>query len=550
MGWSGPAFEGDFPTLGWGSIDWIEAHCVIPDREHAGDPLRLTDEQKRFLINYYRVHEKADPRFPARAFTHRSGGLLVRSQKWGKGPFTAALICLEAVGPARFGGWGEHGQPIGVPVATPHIQVAAYSEDQTRNVYSSLLPMIELGPLAELIPDTGLGRINLPSGGIIEPVSANAKSRLGARITFAIMDETQLWTKANGGLDLFDTLTRGLAGMQGRYVQTTNSYDPSEQSVAQVVHEGNLGKLRTGHHAVHVDYVQADTKLRFSVKRDRMKILEHVYGDSVLREQPDGTVTGWVDLEVIEADIQTKIKRDPGQLERFYGNRLVQGAGRWLLDAVWESAGRDLPPPPPGSHIFLGFDGSENNDYTALVGMTLEGAAFVPVYGPDDHETIWKPEEWGGQIPRDQVHVAVEELHSRYRVVRFYADPQDWRSEIGEWYSEHGTAAEWATNRIRAMYEVLRSFEVDVASGKVTHLNDPLLTLAVSNSRKVAKPADRYVLGKASEAQKIDPAMAMLLAYEARSDAISSGWKPPAAASNTMRVLRRNGHRRDRALTR
>jgi hypothetical protein len=35
------------------------------------------------------------------------------------------------------------------------------SEDQTDNVYSALLPMIELGALRGEIEDTGLGRINL-----------------------------------------------------------------------------------------------------------------------------------------------------------------------------------------------------------------------------------------------------------------------------------------------------------------------------------------------------------------------------------------------------
>ena len=44
---------------------------------------------------------------------------------------------------------------------------------------SALLPMIELGALGSEVEDTGLGRINLPGGGKIEPVTASAISRLG-----------------------------------------------------------------------------------------------------------------------------------------------------------------------------------------------------------------------------------------------------------------------------------------------------------------------------------------------------------------------------------
>jgi phage terminase large subunit-like protein len=40
----------------------------------------------------------------------------------------------------------------------------------------------------------------------------------------------------------------------------------------------------------------------------------------------------------------------------------------------------------------------------------------------------------------------------------------------------------------------------------------------VGNARKVAKPGDKYVLGKPNEHQKIDVAMADVLAHEAWAD--------------------------------
>jgi hypothetical protein len=140
----------------------------------------------------------------APAFTYRRS-ILVRPQKWGKGPLTAAIICAEALGPVVFDGWDADGEPVGRPQSTPRIQIAATTDDQTDNVYGHLLPMIQRGPLADLIPDAGVTRINLPYGGWVEPVTSKATSRLGQPITLAIQDETGIWTKQNGGHALAKT---------------------------------------------------------------------------------------------------------------------------------------------------------------------------------------------------------------------------------------------------------------------------------------------------------------------------------------------------------
>jgi hypothetical protein len=122
----------------------------------------------RFLLWFYRL----DP--VTGKFVYDRGGQLCRPQKWGKGPFASAIICAEAdpEGPVLSDGWDANGEPVGRPWPTPHIQVTAVSEDQTDNVWRALRPMIELGDIAADIPDTGLTRINLPSGGLIEPVTS------------------------------------------------------------------------------------------------------------------------------------------------------------------------------------------------------------------------------------------------------------------------------------------------------------------------------------------------------------------------------------------
>jgi hypothetical protein len=80
-------------SFGWKVADWIEANCVIPDGWRAGEAYTLTAEMRDFLARFYAV----DPR--TGTFIHRRGGQLIRPQKWGKGPFSAAIICAEAMAP-------------------------------------------------------------------------------------------------------------------------------------------------------------------------------------------------------------------------------------------------------------------------------------------------------------------------------------------------------------------------------------------------------------------------------------------------------------------
>jgi phage terminase large subunit-like protein len=126
------------------------------------------------------------------------------------------------------------------------------------------------------------------------------------------------------------------------------------------------------------------------------------------------------------------------------------------------------------------------------------------------------------------VHAAVDELFSRYRVERMYCDPQDWRTEIGEWSLAHGDehVFEWATNRVKVMFEEIKRFEIDLANQRITHDGCPIAAIHMANARKAAKFNQQYVLIKPADHQKIDAAMSRILAHTASSDAREGGWDP------------------------
>lgn len=525
MPWRGAEYRGEFPSLGWAVGEWIEEYCVIPDGDRAGESYRLTDEMWEFLAHHYRLQPDAQPGQRAPAFTYRRSQL-VRPQKWGKGPFSAALICAEAVGPALFDGWDADGEPVGRPWPTPLIQIAANSEDQTANVYAALQPMIELGPLADLIPDTGDTRINLPGGGRIDPVTSRARTRLGQRVTFVVQDETGLWTVASGMVAVAETQRRGLAGMGGRSIETTNAWDPSEDSVAQRTAESRVRDI-------YRDHRLADPRLDYKLKRDRRKIHRVVYGDSAKRPG------GWVDLDAIEAEAAELAERDLAQAERFFGNRITAGTGTWLERPVWDTLAEPRPV-PAGTRVVLGFDGSDLDDWTGFRAETLDGYQWTPTYSSLQLPTIWDPREWGGQVPRLEVAAALDELMRTYDVVRVYADPPYWETEIDGWADRYGDrVVRWATYRISQMHAAAERLLTDVtkAGTEFRHDDCPTTSAHVGNARRAARPGDRYVLRKASVTQKIDMTVVSILAHEAAGDAIAAG-EGRSGPESTVVVMR------------
>jgi len=271
---------------------------------------------------------------------------VVLPQKMGKGPWAATMCALQAVGPAEFCGFAQEGdvyrcadwgcpcgfvfeymagEPMGRPHPSPLLQITATSEDQTDNTYRPLRSMIRLGPLKWLLKDLGtfvrvLGHEGGEDADRIDVVTASADSKVGNPVSFVVQDETGLWTASNRMTKLADNQRRGLAGMSGRSIETTNAWNTAVNSVAQQTFESPVDD-------VFRFYPQPPAQLRWSNAAERRKILEYVYMG-----------TPWVNLDSIEAEAQELNHRDPEQAERFFGNRSTYASGTWLSAGLWEGA--------------------------------------------------------------------------------------------------------------------------------------------------------------------------------------------------------------------
>jgi hypothetical protein len=554
-GWRGPSEPGEFPTLGWQVIDWIEANLIVPGGAQRGAPLVLTTEQARHVLHRFRLKPtaKVHPRYPqpieGRVYY---GAQLRRPQKWGKDPLAAALDIAAALGPVQFDGWDANGDPVARPVAAPWVQVAATSDDQTDNTWKPLFRMLSEGPLANTPGlDIGETRIKLPDGdGWIEPVTANARSRLGAPITHASFTEPHLMRRRDGGLELTRAMKRGLAGMGGDWGEYTNAWDPSEDSAAQLTAQSKAPGVYIDHRAGDVPRLTGE---EFATDRIVLERIVLKYGDSCRKKG------GWVDERGILAQVRDNATGE-AEARRYLLDEVTVGERdavdmlRWatLARPVAEFGGLE-----PREPIALGFDGSRYRDATALTACRIsDGRWFkLGLWVPDDYRTAEQVQaRQPGKVPEDVVEQAMNDAFSAYDVWYMIADPYRWQTVLdrkaGAWGSNAAKkpiVIDFPTNVDRRMDEAITLWQTAFATGEgeFTHDADPVVTHHAQNcalalgGRKAAREGedaqmeDRYKkLVKKKPAWLIDGFVSGVLATFGRGLAIEHGALTVSAAPN------------------
>lgn len=538
-------------TLGFLVTDWIEQHCKVPGGVYEGEPLLFNGWQLFCTANHYRILENAvaDSRRLIAPFVYRRS-VVVGPQKCGKSPWGAGMLLAEGVGPTIFIGWAKGGEvyrcsdhgcacgweyeyvpgeAMGAPRRKSLLGLLAYAETQTQNVYEPLQTMIHSGPLAEFV-HVREGFVRLPNRGKIVPLSAAAKSKLGQPLTGGMGDESGLYTAANKVLDTWQTMRRGIAAMQGRTIELTNPWDPTENSAAQQAFKSKSTDIFRY-------YRKPPSELDYSKKRERHKIHVHVYADSP-----------WVDVDGIDAEADELMETDPPQAERFFGNRVVQNLGSWLSIEAW-NARAEKRTVKLGEPVTVGFDGSDVDDQTGFRCETRDGYQFTPKL-PDGRSMVWNPADHGGQVPRLEVRAAMSHIFATYTVIRAYCDPPYWESECDAWAEEFGEkrVIRWYTRRAIQMHAAAERLRVDVVKAESPFRHDGCSTTAdhiAAARRRYPSPtattegtALRYVLAKPGDGRKIDMAIPSILAHEAAGDVTAAKeWAKPTRKNARMIIL-------------
>ncbi len=421
------------PTLADHPIELAETYLVVPSGPFAGEPLELTDEQIEFLIAWYAVSSDG------RRYVWRRGGL-VGPKGYSKSPIGMVCAFASLVGDVVPDGLDAHGSPVGRPHPLPNVQIAGVSEDATDNLYGQLFEGLRDSPaIDELGVDVGVTKtVLVDRPGSIEPVTASANSRTGNPISDIYREETWLWKRSNGGLALAAALNQNARKMGARILDLTNPPVKGAGSVAERAAERvesgrspstllvRIRRTDANGEPVRLESLDDDAVVR--------QALREVYGSHC----KDGG--GWVDLDELLDD------RPPGETTEAEWRRLYLGedAGAGDDDVIDVVAWPDLELADAvlelGDTIALGFDGSDVSDATALYACrwpdwcVFELGVWERPRLPDGRlDPNWR-------VPRLEVLALIREVMSLYTVVRGYADPAYWQSDIDELAAEYGEA--------------------------------------------------------------------------------------------------------------
>ncbi len=514
----------DWPTLGWEVIDWIEAYLPHGPGDIQGDAFELDDEEVRLLLDLYRIH----PRDHARAGRRLvSRGIYSRPKGRRKSELAGAIVCAEALGPVRFDGWRDGGDPVARPVRAPFIRCLATEETQAGNTYDNVTVMLDHAGNAH--PDVFAGvdlgrgpqgstRVYLPGNGEIRPSTASSAAKDGGKETFAVPDETHLYVlpELKG---MHRTVSRNMAKRriaEPWMLETTTGFRPGEGSIAE---SGINQALKKAARGLYLNHREGSAVEKWSDDDQLMASLREAYGSAA----------EWMDLERILHEEIRSPEAEEADSRRYWLNQSRHSASHAFDIDRWRSLAQLDRQPARGERITAGFDGARFRDATALIGTTLSNPHQF-VLG------IWErpsgaPDDW--EVDVDEVDGAVSDMFGRYKVLRLYADPPYWEEPIDRWCGRWGDKRvhRWWTHRKRPMAFALRAYAAGIRTGAFSQDGDPDFERHVSNARRrdTAMHDDDgkalWVIGKESPNSplKIDAAMAGCLSWEAHGDAVAEG---------------------------
>lgn len=513
-----------YPTLGPQVCAFIEERLVFGPGDLRGQPAVLDDEKRALVYRMYELYPEGHELAGRRRFK-RAGLSLPKGLAKTELAAWIAICELHHEAPVRCIGWTDEGEPIGGPVTDPYIPLVAYTEEQSDELaYGAMRVIIEEGPCAKDF-DVGLERIQRLTGdGKAVSLSSSPNARDGARTTFCVMDETHWWTLPRLK-QAHQTMQNNLAKRKLAdpwMLETTTAPEPGTGSVAEAT----------------MDYAKAvddglitDASLFFFHRQ------ASDHHDLTTREgvraaiiEASGPAAAWRDIDAI-AGLWADPTTDKAYLERVWCNRLVKGATQAFDVVRWQELVKPSPV-KPGDLIVLGFDGAQFFDSTALVATHVE-TGFQWLLGLWERPKLL-PTDQTWQVPADDVDRAVRDAFSVYDVWRLYADPAYWQSWLAAWRGEFGEerVIEWLTTRRLQMARAIEGFTTAIKTGTVSHEGHKDVTRHIANARREELKGYRDEQGKPlclirkerpDSPLKMDAAMASVLSWEARTDAIAAG---------------------------
>ena len=436
-----------------------------------------------------------------------------------------ALLELHPDAPIRFAGYddsAEGGLAPGRSVMSPFIPLLAPTLEQLKDLaYGAAMEIVkDIDDAALFDPNKERIMINGEGESKIIPVAASAGRLDGQKPTFQGIDESHRMVEDRhiAAVTTIENNLKKRFADDPWQLSTTTAGDPSEPSMAlrefqygMKIAEGKIKDPTT----FFYHRATSDENAKFDTMENRIKALKEASGPEAAKFRDLFSVAKEWDDE----------NADHSYLERVWCNRWVQSSTSAFDAKKFRELGDESLKIAPGSTIVLGFDGAISDDSTALVATEIETGIqnLVGIWEKPEGATRW-------QVPVGEVNAVMEDMFEFYDVLKLYADPPYWQESISKWAGRwEKRVVEWPTRNETHIYYALRAYSEAINMGEVGHDNNQALIdhIAASGKNLLNRYDDegkqKYRLAKRQRDKKIDAAMAAVLSWQARLDALSEG---------------------------
>jgi phage terminase large subunit-like protein len=206
--------------------------------------------------------------------------------------------------------------------------------------------------------DVGLTRTFLKGGGEIVPSTAASASKDGGKESFAVADETHLYSSPELKR-MHETVRRNLAKRKAAdpwMLETSTMYSVGEESIAEQTHRLwiSIQEGRTKNQGLLFDHKQAPEVPDLQDSEKLKKALAVVYGPAFK----------WLDINRLMAEIQDPMTK-ASDARRYFLNQPSTDTDRYMNVTAWNAAA-EPEELIEGTEVVLGYDGSRKDDATVL----------------------------------------------------------------------------------------------------------------------------------------------------------------------------------------
>lgn len=518
-----------FPSAGDVVGDWIEEYLVCGEGDQLGEPVRLGRFQRRMLRRLYEYN-------PATGQLLHDRALFGMAKGNGKTGLSGDIGLAELCGPIA---------PI-----SPNIPVSAASWDQASRLFEAARLAIEgdgdqqRGPLSPWF----LPGLHLLEDKILHPqregrlyrIAAVGGTNDGGHPTCHLGDELHEWEGER---------RERVYIVQGKSLKKRRAPRPLTADVVArlpIPVEVLYGTLQIGISTAGPDLDSLLGRLYTHGVRVAAGEIEDpgflfMWWEADERwdlEDPEQRRTAFLegnpaidDGEFLTLATVESAYRDPTiarhELERYNLNRWAVAPDRWISRQAWGNARHPeaLGQAPDDVPIAAGFDGSDVDDATSLVGCTIPQAPGerphlfqIRTWERDVHDANWT-------VPRAEVDAAIAELMGRWQVRTLGCDEARWQSDIERWAGEYGadvvlkvpqTHERMAPMADRLRAAVLhRAVETEDPDPLVTHDGDPILARHIGNAHtRLTRWGLSIRKDRPDSGRKIDAAIAACIAFD------------------------------------